>query len=550
MILRHAAGDGTPFFTLYGHLSADSLAGLARRPARSRGARRSARVGAPPGERRLAAAPPLPDRDRPARAGRATSPASRSASQRARVDGPLARPEPAAAASRPIASRARGALRRGRSLAQRRALLGPSLRLSYRRPLKIVRGFRQLPLRRDGPRLPRRRTTTSPHVGHGHPRVVRAVPGSRWRCSTRTRATCTTASSRYAERLTRAAARAAARLLLRELGQRGQRAGAAAGARRTPGGEDVIVLEHAYHGHTSTLIDVSPYKFDGPGRRGRSRLRARGADAGRLPRPLPARRPATRARSSRASVGRDRERLRAGGGAPAAAFLCRDAAERRRARSCCRPATWPTPTATCARPAASCIADEVQVGFGRVGSALLGLRDAGRRAGHRHAGQADRQRPPAGRRRHDAARSPPPSPTAWSTSAPSAATRCPARSAWRCSTCSRRGLQENAPARRRARSRAGLASSRTAHAIIGDVRGSGLFLGVELVRDRAYARARAPRRRPTSSNRLRERGVLTGTDGPFDNVLKLRPPLVFSDEDAALFLEILDEVLQEDGARA
>jgi 4-aminobutyrate aminotransferase-like enzyme len=33
-------------------------------------------------------------------------------------------------------------------------------------------------------------------------------------------------------------------------------------------------------------------------------------------------------------------------------------------------------------------------------------------------------------------------------------------------------------------------------------------------------------------------------------VLKLRPPLVFSDEDAALFLEILDEVLQEDGARA
>src|SRR5207247_994528 len=29
--------------------------------------------------------------------------------------------------------------------------------------------------------------------------------------------------------------------------------------------EDVIVLEHAYHGHTNTLIDISPYKFDGPG---------------------------------------------------------------------------------------------------------------------------------------------------------------------------------------------------------------------------------------------------------------------------------------------
>jgi 4-aminobutyrate aminotransferase-like enzyme len=51
------------------------------------------------------------------------------------------------------------------------------------------------------------------------------------------------------------------------------------------------------------------------------------------------------------------------------------------------------------------------------------------------------------------------------------------------------------------------------------------------------------------ANRLRERGVLTGTDGPFENVLKLRPPLVFSDDDARLFLAILDEVLQEDGAR-
>ncbi len=50
-------------------------------------------------------------------------------------------------------------------------------------------------------------------------------------------------------------------------------------------------------------------------------------------------------------------------------------------------------------------------------------------------------------------------------------------------------------------------------------------------------------------NRLRERGVLTGSDGPFQNVIKLRPPLVFSEEDAALFLAILDDVLQEDGAR-
>jgi 4-aminobutyrate aminotransferase-like enzyme len=50
---------------------------------------------------------------------------------------------------------------------------------------------------------------------------------------------------------------------------------------------------------------------------------------------------------------------------------------------------------------AVCIADEVQVGFGRVGDAVLGIRDAGRRAGRGHDGQADRQRSSARRRGHD-----------------------------------------------------------------------------------------------------------------------------------------------------
>ena len=50
-------------------------------------------------------------------------------------------------------------------------------------------------------------------------------------------------------------------------------------------------------------------------------------------------------------------------------------------------------------------------------------------------------------------------------------------------------------------------------------------------------------------NRLRERGILTGTDGPHDNVLKLRPPLVFSESDADLFVATLDEVLGEDAAQ-
>jgi hypothetical protein len=110
------------------------------------------------------------------------------------------------------------------------------------------------------------------------------------------------------------------------------------------------------------------------------------------------------------------------------------------------------------------------------------------------------------------------------------------------------GLQERA--RRVGRHlAAGLRGLQERHPLIGDVRGFGLFLGVELVRDRATLEP-ATREADYVVNRLRESGVLTGTDGPHANVLKLRPPLVFSEHDADLLLAILDEVLGEDAVRA
>jgi 4-aminobutyrate aminotransferase-like enzyme len=84
--------------------------------------------------------------------------------------------------------------------------------------------------------------------------------------------------------------------------------------------------------------------------------------------------------------------------------------------------------------------------------------------------------------------------------------------------------------------------------LIGDVRGRGLFLGIDLVRDRA-TRQPASEAAAHVANRLRERGVLTGTDGPHGNVLKLRPPLVITERDADLFVSVLADILEEDGAR-
>jgi 4-aminobutyrate aminotransferase-like enzyme len=87
----------------------------------------------------------------------------------------------------------------------------------------------------------------------------------------------------------------------------------------------------------------------------------------------------------------------------------------------------------------------------------------------------------------------------------------------------------------------------TRHPLIGEVRGRGLFLGIELVTDRELL---TPASDQTAYvvRRLRERGVLAGIDGPLRNVIKLRPPMVIGVEDADLFVERLDAVLGEEGA--
>lgn len=82
------------------------------------------------------------------------------------------------------------------------------------------------------------------------------------------------------------------------------------------------------------------------------------------------------------------------------------------------------------------------------------------------------------------------------------------------------------------------------HRLIGDVRGAGLFLGVELVRDRSTLEP-ASVEASCVVNRLREEGVLLGTDGPFHNVLKVRPPMPFGREDADRLVTALDTVLAE-----
>ena len=86
------------------------------------------------------------------------------------------------------------------------------------------------------------------------------------------------------------------------------------------------------------------------------------------------------------------------------------------------------------------------------------------------------------------------------------------------------------------------------HTLIGDVRGLGLFVGIELVLDRETLKP-AAEQASYIANRMRERGILLSTDGPFHNVLKIKPPMVFTEENADLLVGALDEILEEDLAR-
>ena len=92
--------------------------------------------------------------------------------------------------------------------------------------------------------------------------------------------------------------------------------------------------------------------------------------------------------------------------------------------------------------------------------------------------------------------------------------------------------------------RDGLRALQSEYGLIGDVRGHGLFIGVELVTEREK---KTPAQAETKRivNAMKDRGVLISNIGVYDNVLKMRPPLPFSKDNADLLLSVLDDVLAQ-----
>jgi 4-aminobutyrate aminotransferase-like enzyme len=89
----------------------------------------------------------------------------------------------------------------------------------------------------------------------------------------------------------------------------------------------------------------------------------------------------------------------------------------------------------------------------------------------------------------------------------------------------------------------GLQSLAKDHAALGDLRAAGLFLGLDIVADGAPDAPRAAR----IVNGLRDEGVLISATGPQGHVLKIRPPLTFSPDNVAFFLDKMERVLRRPG---
>lgn len=90
----------------------------------------------------------------------------------------------------------------------------------------------------------------------------------------------------------------------------------------------------------------------------------------------------------------------------------------------------------------------------------------------------------------------------------------------------------------------GLRELQSRYPLIGHVRGQGLFLGVELVRNH-HTLEPATEEANHIVNHLRDNGVLLSTDGPYDNVLKIKPPLAFGIPEASIMIDALEQALSQ-----
>ena len=416
------------------------------------------------------------------------------------------------------------------------AHIGGNLSVSYGdNPLNIVRGTGQYLYDEHAHRYIDGYNNVA-HVGHCHPRVVRAVSAQLALLNTNTRY-LQEQLTHYATFLTALLPPSLSVCYFTASGSEANEL-ALRLARAHTGARDLIVMDSAYHGHTTTLIDISPYKHAGPG--------GQGAPDWVHTSPIP-----------------DVYRNRDVSGDPGAWFAARvgDVIDRVRNRgrglSGYIAETCPSVAGQIMLPpgfladvyarvrtaGGVCIADEVQTGFGRIGTHFWAFEAHAVTPDIVVLGKPIANGYPMGAviTTRAIADSFDNGMEYFSTFGGSTAA-CVAGLATFFVTIEER-LQQRALATGTQLLTA-FRQLQQRFELIGDVRGSGLFLGVELVRDRTTLEP-ADTEASFVVNRMRDRGVLVGTDGPHHNVIKIRGPMTLSADDADRIVATMAMALHE-----
>ncbi|RLE12691.1 MAG: hypothetical protein DRJ28_08645, partial [Actinobacteria bacterium] len=420
-------------------------------------------------------------------------------------------------------------------LERRRQLLGPDLELSYDDALHIMRG-EGVWLVDDAGRSFLDAYNNVPQVGHCHPTVVQALARQAATLNTNTRYLHQSVLE-YADRLT---ATMPGDLSVCMFVCSGSEANDLAWrlAKAHTGNTGAIVIEHAYHGTTDAVFELSPAEH-GEGRPLAEHVATTPAPDGYRGR---FRRDDSQYAHRYAACMDDAiASLEARGFAPAAFYLDLILAS---SGILVPPPGYLSAAFEKVRGAGGlCVADEVQSGFGRTGDHFWGF------SAHDVVPDIVTLGKPIGNGYSMAAVVTTPAIMAslmkesefFSTTGGNPVACAVGLAVL--DVLEQEGLQERA-ARVGVRLRSQIEELAERHRLIGDVRGAGLFIGVELVRSRSNLDP-ATEEAAAIVNRMRELGVLVGVEGPNANVLKIRPPLVFDENHAQQLTDTLDQALRE-----
>ncbi len=416
--------------------------------------------------------------------------------------------------------------------------IGSSLGVSYSKPLNIVRGFMQYLYNEDGKQYLDVRNNV-PQVGHSNPYVVDALARQAAVLNTNTRYLHENLA-KYAQRLSSKmpgnlkvcffvnsgseANELALRLAMAHTKQR-----------------DLIVIDGAYHGNTKNLIDISSYKHSGPGGEGSPSH----VHTVRMPDPFRGDHKHSDSNAGKKyaeDVGRaiqDIEKQNKG----VCAFICEPL------MGCGGQIIFPNgylkeSFKQVRESGGVCIADEVQIGFGRVGTHFWGFETQdvipdivtmGKPIGNGHPIGVVITTP-------EIAESFNTGMEFFSTTGGNTVSCAVGMAVL--DVIENQELQQHAlDVGNYLLSRLRVLKDR--YKIIGDVRGIGLYIGVELVRDQQSLEP-AVEETKYIVERLKDMSILVSLDGPLNNVLKIKPPLVFTSENADALVIALDRVLSED----